>query len=84
MVTTLCFHYRGQGFNPWLGKFVIARGTDKKNKRTKKPNYAVMVSSVQQSDSVSYICVCLYNKYIYRHTFFLDSSLGRDKLGILD
>ena len=42
----------------------------------------VLVSSVQQSDSVSYIYVYVYT---YTYTFFSESSLGREiKLGVLD
>ena len=84
VVMTLCFHYRGHGFNPWLGKFVMARGTNKqtKNKELKTQKTMLLVSSVQQSDSVSYIYVYVYT---YTYTFFSESSLGREiKLGVLD
>ena len=82
MVTTLCFHYGGLGFNPWLGKFIMARGTDKKKKKknAKTKNYAVLVSSVQQSVSVSYIYMYIH---IHIHSFQI-LHWGRDKLGVFD
>ena len=32
VVKTFCFHCRGHGFQPWLGKFCVPRGVAKKKK----------------------------------------------------
>ena len=40
VVKTLCFHCRGRGFDPWLGKFRIPHRVAKKKKKKKEcPDY---------------------------------------------
>ena len=40
MLKTLCFHCRGHGFDPWLGKFCRLQGAaNKKKKREKEINF---------------------------------------------
>ena len=35
VVKTLCFHCRGRGFDPWLGKFRMPHSVAKKKKKKK-------------------------------------------------
>ena len=44
MLKTLCFHCRGHGFDPWLGKFCRPQGAANK-KREKKINFRGFSSS---------------------------------------
>ena len=43
MVKIQHFHYKGQGFNPWLGKFCMPWGTTKKKKSMKTSRVLVDV-----------------------------------------